>query len=124
MFHYSCISEIDLLLALTVGMNTAYAIFVFGTISYPLGSTFSNGFMVIIVLFAAPRTSTLLANTYLLLFIVVDRYYFGSWVLCKFVAIGRTITTVAIVIERSVDVIISIIISIIIFTFVERINGW
>ena len=87
MLHDSSIGKIHLFLGFTVRMNTTNSVFIFGTITYPLGRTFSNHFMVIIILFSTPGSTTLLTNTDLFLFIVVHRYYFGSRVLCKFVAI-------------------------------------
>ena len=96
MLHDSSVGKVDVFLGLTVGMNTANSIFVFGTISYPLGCTFSNRFMVIIILFTTPRSPTLFTYAYLFFLIVINRYYFGSRILCKFITVGRTITTVAI----------------------------
>jgi hypothetical protein len=41
-FHDSSIGVVDFLLGLTVGMNASDAIFVFGTVSDPLGRTFAH----------------------------------------------------------------------------------
>ena len=55
MLHDSSIGEINVFLGFTVRMNTTNSVFIFGTITYPLRGTFSNHFMVIIILFKDVR---------------------------------------------------------------------
>ena len=103
MLHDASVGKVDIFFGLTVGMDTTNAILIFGTVANPLGRTLANRLykrecvkygqyvplcistylMVIIILFAAPRSSALLANTNLLFLVIVDRYNFGPGILVK-----------------------------------------